>query len=78
MNNNGSREQAILSLVESARKQSDAIIVIGICAGDRIFYSVDERITIPDLHGILRRNVDFICESVAKYRARVAQERNRP
>ena len=68
------REKAILTPVESARKQSDAFIVVGIMPGDRIFYAVDDRVTIPDLHGILQHNLDFICQSVAHFRARRAKE----
>ena len=72
------REEAILTLVDSARKQADAFIVVGIMPGsgdaDRIFYSVDERVSIPDLHGILQRNLDFICQSVSHFRARRAKE----
>lgn len=70
-----SREQAVLSLLDSARKQSDALIVVAIAPQDRIFYSVDDRLTLPDLHETLERNLDFICESVARFRARRAKER---
>jgi len=62
------KEQQILRLVETARKEADALIVVGIMPGDRIFYSCDDRVPMPDLHGTLRRNVDFICESVARTR----------
>jgi len=69
------REQAILKLVEEARTKADAFIVIGIMPGDRFFYSCDDRVTLPDLHGILERNVDDVCGSVSRDRARRAKER---
>jgi hypothetical protein len=69
------REQAILKLVEEARKKSYAFIVLGILPGDRFFYSCDERITLPDLHGQLENIGDAVCESVSRTRARNAKER---
>lgn len=69
------KEQAILKLIEDARKQSDAFIIVGILPGDRFFYSCDDRITLPDLHGELERSVDAICSSVSRTRARNAKER---
>lgn len=62
------KEQEVLGLVEKARKLSDAFIVVGILPGGRIFYSCDDRMTLPDLHGALQDNVDFICASVARTR----------
>jgi hypothetical protein len=71
------RENTILNLVEQARLQSDALIVVGILPGGRIFHSCDPRLPLPDLHGALRDNLDFICESVAHHRARKTKERSR-
>jgi hypothetical protein len=68
------REQAILKLVEEARKKSNAFIVLGITP-NRFFYSCDERITLPDLHGQLENIGDAVCESVSRTRARNAKER---
>ena len=68
------REQAI-RLVEQARVQADALIVVGILPGGAAFHSADPRISIPDLHGALQDSVDFICERVAHNRARLAKER---
>lgn len=67
------REKAILALVRSARKQSDAFIVVGILPGGRFFYDCDDRIPVPDLHGALVNNVDAICASVARVRKERSQ-----
>jgi hypothetical protein len=69
------KEEAILNLVASARQRSEAFIVVGILPGHRFFYSVDPNITIPDLHGVLQDNIDDICNSVARKRAREINER---
>jgi hypothetical protein len=70
-----SREQAILKQAEDLRKRTDAFIVLGILPGGRFFYACDDRITLPDLHGELERNVDAVCESLSRSRARNAKER---
>ena len=68
------KEQEILRLAEQARTKADAFIVVGIMPGGAIFQVSDPRITIPDLHGVLQDNVDFICECVSHARARKAKE----
>jgi hypothetical protein len=68
--------KAVLALVEQARIKADALIVVGILPGGAIVHSCDSRITIPDLHGALQDNVDFICQCVAHNRARAAKERS--
>jgi|GEM_PF-5455436 len=62
------KERTILGHVQQARRLSDAFIVVGILPGGRVFYDCDDRISLPDLHGVLLNNVDFICESVARTR----------
>ena len=67
------KQKAVLDLVRSARKQADAIIVVGICPGG-FFYDCDDRVTLPDLQGLLEANVRDICASVSHARARKAKQ----
>ena len=68
------REKAVLHQVETVRAYSDALIVVGIMTDGPYFYSVDDRLAIPDLRQILEDNVAAICKSVARERARKAKE----
>jgi hypothetical protein len=61
-------EQTVLKLAEQLREKADAVIVVGYLPGDRFFYAVDGRITIPDLHGVLERNATAVADSVARLR----------
>lgn len=67
--------QKILDLARRARELADAFIVVGIMPGGEIFYDCDDRIPLPDLHGFLIGSIDFICESIARKRARKTEER---
>lgn len=71
---NNRTERIILNHVAQARAQADAIIVVGIMPGGRFFFDCDNRITIPDLHGVLQDSIDRICENLAHVRAHQAKE----
>ncbi len=68
------RESAVLHLAEMARRQSDALVVLGVMPGGRFFYVVDDNLTLPDLHCTLREVVDPLVASVSRTRGRKAKE----
>ena len=61
-------KQRVLNLLQLARAHGDALIVLAITPND-VLWSCDERVTIPDLHGLLQDNVDGICAQIARDRA---------
>lgn len=65
---NEKTKQRVSNLLQMARAHGDAIIVLAITPDD-VLWSVDSRITIPDLRGLLSpKNVDRICELIARER----------
>lgn len=70
------REAAVLHLAEMARRQSDALIVLGVLPGGRFFYSVDDHLALPDLQCALEEIIDPLIASVSRARGRKAKETN--
>ena len=58
----------VLNMIQMARAISDGLIVIAITPDD-VLWSVDRRLTIPDLHGLLQETSEGICERIARERA---------
>lgn len=62
------QERYVLNMIEKARRDTNAFIVIGVLPGDRFFYSVDDTVSVEDLQGILQRNLFEVCASVRRKR----------
>lgn len=70
------QEAECLRLADDLRRKSDAIVIVGFLPAGRMFWSVDERIALPDLHFLLRNAADDVCGSVSRTRGRAAKERS--
>lgn len=62
------KQQSVAKDVEALRKKADALVVLGIMPGGDIFWSVDPRLTVPDLQRALRDSIDFTCQCVTRVR----------
>jgi hypothetical protein len=61
-------KRRVENMLQTVRAISDGLIVLAITP-DQVLWSVDHRLTIADLHGLLQENVKEICARIARERA---------